>query len=83
MDTIPQPIPLAPHPGRFVEASLIDRDHFDRRMVEASIARVYAERFGDDVRTFMPHLLAYRDTQGALRMPRCVYRVGRRSASSR
>ncbi|WP_164279862.1 thermostable hemolysin [Stenotrophomonas indicatrix] len=76
MDTIPQPIPLAPHPGRFAEASLIGRDHPDRRTVEAFIARIYDERFGADVRTFMPHLLAYRDTQGEL-----VAAVGMRRAS--
>ncbi|WP_367382105.1 thermostable hemolysin [Stenotrophomonas cyclobalanopsidis] len=77
MDTIPLPIPLAPHPGRFAEAALITPDHPQRGEVEAFIAATYRQRFGADVRSFMPQLLAYRDTRGQL-----VAAVGLRNAAS-
>jgi len=66
MDTIPSPVPLAPLPGRFAEATLVGPGHPARREVETFIAAIYRERFGADVRTFMPDLLAYRDAHGTL-----------------
>ena len=77
MDTIPQPVPLAPHPGRFAEAALVGPDHPQRAEVEAFIAGIYRQRFQAEVRRFMPQLLAYRDTRGDL-----VAAVGLRHAAS-
>ncbi|HFF5999778.1 thermostable hemolysin [uncultured Stenotrophomonas sp.] len=77
MDMIPAPIPMAPHPGRFAEATLIGPDHPLRGQVQSFIADTYRQRFDAEVRDFMPQLLAYRDTQGAL-----VAAVGLRHADS-
>ena len=59
-------IALAPLPGRFVSVHLLDRDDPGRGEVEAFIARVYRDRYGATLRTFFPHLLAYRDSDGRL-----------------
>jgi hypothetical protein len=59
-------ITLAPLPGRFVSVHLLDRDDPGRGEVEAFIARVYHDRYGATLRTFFPHLLAYRDRDGRL-----------------
>ncbi|HAL21817.1 MAG TPA: thermostable hemolysin [Stenotrophomonas sp.] len=77
MDMIPTPIPLAPHPGRFAEATLIAPDHPLREQVQSFIAETYRQRFSAEIRYFMPQLLAYRDTQGTL-----VAAVGLRHADS-
>ncbi len=53
-------------PSRFHSACLVPADHPARAEVEAFIARVYAERYGAHLRSFLPDLLAYRDQDGAL-----------------
>lgn len=54
-----------PHASR-LQLSRIGRDHPQRREVEAFIAEVYRQRYGAQLRSFLPHLLAYRDAAGAL-----------------
>jgi Thermostable hemolysin len=67
---------LAPLPGRFVRASLVERHDPQRKAVEAFIARIYRDRYGATLRSFLPHLLAYRDADGDM-----VAAVGLRMAS--
>jgi hypothetical protein len=54
-----------PHASR-LQLSRVGRDHPHRREVEAFIAEVYRQRYGAQLRSFLPHLLAYRDAAGAL-----------------
>ncbi|MFY2762583.1 thermostable hemolysin [Arenimonas sp. MALMAid1274] len=53
-------------PSRFHSASRVPADHPARAEVEAFIARVYAERYGARLHSFLPDLVAYRDQDGAL-----------------
>ena len=59
-------IVLAPLPGRFASVQLIDRHDPDRDEVESFVSDVYRERYGAALRSFFPHLLAYRDSDGRL-----------------
>jgi hypothetical protein len=59
-------IALAPLPGRFVSAHLVERDDPGREAVEAFIADVYRDRYGAVLRSFFPQLIAYRDSDGRL-----------------
>jgi hypothetical protein len=52
--------------ARFGSATLIGPHHPDRAEVEAFIARVYAERYGAKLRSFLPQLLAFRGADGEL-----------------
>lgn len=65
MSWIPTSI-LAPLPGRFASASLIERRDPLRGPVEDFIARTYWNRYGATLRSFLPHLLAYRDADGVV-----------------
>ena len=60
------PLTLSLAPSRFHSAGLVDAGHADRREVEAFITRIYAERFGAHLRSFLPDLLAFRDARGAI-----------------
>jgi hypothetical protein len=44
----------------------VDAGHPARNEVEAFIAQVYRSRYGADLRSFLPHLLAFRDDAGEL-----------------
>jgi Thermostable hemolysin len=50
---------------RFV-LTRIEADHPDRNEVEAFIAAVYRECYDAELRSFLPHLIAFRDHTGAL-----------------
>ncbi|WP_372364402.1 MULTISPECIES: thermostable hemolysin [unclassified Xanthomonas] len=50
----------------FASASLVEATHAQRQEVEQFIAAVYLRRYGAQLRSFLPHLLAYRDTNGVL-----------------
>jgi hypothetical protein len=62
---------IVPHSSasssRFADAVLVGPGHPQRDAVEAFIARVYRQRYGAVLRAFLPHLLAYHDTEGILR----------------
>lgn len=60
-----QPL-LAPFPGRFASVRLVEPGDAERADVERFIADIYLERYGARLRSFLPHLLAYRDCAGAL-----------------
>lgn len=55
---------MKPSPG--AKSDLIGPDHPLRGQVQPFIAAPYPQRFDAEIRDFMPQLLAYRDTQGAL-----------------
>ncbi|NZA27861.1 thermostable hemolysin [Luteimonas sp. SJ-92] len=57
---------LAPLPGRFASVALVGRDDPDRVELENFIAGIYRDRYGARLRSFLPHLLAYRDGEGRL-----------------
>lgn len=57
---------LVPLEGRFARAELVQAHHPQRPVVEAFIAQVYRDRHGAQLRSFLPHLLAYRDSEGQL-----------------
>jgi hypothetical protein len=57
---------LVPLEGRFARAALVQAHDPQRPVVEAFIAQVYRDRHGAQLRSFLPHLLAYRDSQGQL-----------------
>lgn len=50
----------------FASASLIGVGHAQRLEVERFIAAVYLQRYGAQLRSFLPQLLVYRDAEGAL-----------------
>lgn len=62
------PIPtIAPGAStRFHTSSLIEAGHPERAEVEAFIAQVYADRYGANLHSFLPRLLAFRDGDGVL-----------------
>lgn len=66
MNRLSSQLPLAPVPGRFAHAQLCPPDHPDRIHVEHFIAAIYRARFDAQLTTFLPHLVAYRDTEGQL-----------------
>lgn len=66
MHRIRSHIALAPLPGRFVSVRFVDPGDPDRAEVEAFIAGVYHDRHGATLRSFFPHLIAYRDSDGQL-----------------
>ena len=45
----------------------VESDHPQRAEAEAFIAAVYRERYGAELRTFLPHLIAFRDDARELR----------------
>ena len=51
----------------FASSTLVDAAHPDRHEVERYIAHVYLQRYGAVLRSFLPHLLVYRDGAGAIR----------------
>lgn len=53
-------------PRAFRHADCIDRAHPQRAEVEAFIQRIYAARFDARPPALMPHLLAFRDSDGTL-----------------
>lgn len=53
-------------PGVPAHALHVAADHPQRAEVEAFIARIYRERHGARLAGFLPHLLAWRDADGAL-----------------
>ncbi|HVL09876.1 MAG TPA: thermostable hemolysin [Burkholderiaceae bacterium] len=63
MSWIPTSI-LAPLPGRFAHASLVSSNDPQRPAVEDFIRKIYWERYEASLHSFLPHLLAYRDTDG-------------------
>ncbi|MEP6906649.1 MAG: thermostable hemolysin [Pseudoxanthomonas sp.] len=65
MSWIPTSI-LAPLPGRFASASLVECHDTQRGSVEDFMARIYWDRYGANLRSFLPHLLAYHDAEGVL-----------------
>ncbi|MBP6596116.1 MAG: thermostable hemolysin [Arenimonas sp.] len=52
--------------ARFGSATVIDPSHPQRAEVEAFIAGVYAEKYGAQLRSFLPELLAFRRADGEL-----------------
>ncbi len=75
MSWIPTSI-LASLPGRFAYASLVEKHDWQRSEVETFIARIYRDRYGATLSTFLPHLLVYRDANGEI-----LAAVGLRMAS--
>jgi Thermostable hemolysin len=75
------PLPSASAPHRldtrgFAKGALIDPDHARRADTEAFIAQVYRARYGAELTQFLPHLLAFDDTNGRLQAAvglRCGY----------
>lgn len=59
------PSRLWSHHG-FASASVVEAGHAQRQEVESFIAAVYLRRYGAQLRSFLPQLLAYRDADGAL-----------------
>ena len=55
----------ARHP--FATQTLVDAVHPARAEVEAYIAHIYLQRYGADLRSFLPQLMVYRDEWGAIR----------------
>ncbi len=53
--------------GHLVNVVAVNARHPDRRDVEAFIAQVYRARYGAELQSFLPHLLAFRDATGLLR----------------
>lgn len=60
-----RPLPSAAT-SAFASAECQDADHPQRAATEAFIAAVYRRRFAAELRSFMPHLLAFRSPQGEL-----------------
>lgn len=67
---------LAPIPGRFASVRVLQPDNPRRAQAERYIARVYRQRYGAELKTFLPHLLEFHDGDG-----RRVAAVGLRLAS--
>ncbi len=44
----------------------VEHDHAERSEIEGFIAAVYRERYGAELRSFLPHLIAFRDHTGTL-----------------
>lgn len=55
-----------PQTRLFASAQWIEHEHPQRADAEAFVASVYRQRFGANLREFMPHLLAFRSTDGEL-----------------
>lgn len=53
-------------PDAFAEGALVDVGDPHRAAVEGFIAQVYRARYGAELASFLPHLLAWRDRAGAL-----------------
>lgn len=51
----------------FATRTLVDARHPARAEVEAYIAHIYLQRYGAVLRSFLPHLMVYRDGHGAIR----------------
>ena len=51
----------------FATRTLVDARHPARAEVEAYIAHIYLQRYGAVLRSFLPHLMVYRDACGAIR----------------
>ena len=51
----------------FATRTLVDAVHPARAEVEAYIAHIYLQRYGAVLRSFLPHLMVYRDESGAMR----------------
>ncbi len=68
--SMPAMTDLRPRPFRrsnpFASGALVESDHAERVQVESFISNVYQERYGARLRSFLPHLLAYRDAEGEL-----------------
>lgn len=61
------PTPVLPYSRRSAAtACLVAVGHPQRQEVEQFIAAVYLRRYGAVLRSFLPHLLVYRDVEGAL-----------------
>lgn len=54
------------HARPWAQCRVVDADAADRTEVEAFIAHVYLARYGARLRSFLPHLLAFRDADGRL-----------------
>ncbi len=65
MSWIPTSV-FVPLPGRFAHAQLVGPHDPQRAGVEAFIAAVYRDRYGAQLHSFLPHLLAYYDLAGTL-----------------
>lgn len=50
----------------WAQCRVVEPDAADRAEVEAFIAHVYLARYGARLRSFLPHLLAFRDADGRL-----------------
>ncbi len=46
---------------RRLQLQRVDHGHPDRAEIETFIAAVYRERYGAELRSFLPHLIAFRD----------------------
>jgi hypothetical protein len=51
---------------RRLQLQRVDHGHPDRAEIETFIAAVYRERYGAELRSFLPHLIAFRDEARAL-----------------
>lgn len=51
----------------FATHALVDAMHPARAEVEAYIAHIYLQRYGAVLRSFLPHLMVYRDASGTIR----------------
>ncbi len=51
---------------RRLHSERVEPDHTDRAEAEAFIAAVYRERYGAELRSFLPHLIVFRDETRAI-----------------